>query len=170
MAEDDRDEETYLYMGGPEEIVPLDVKYVRIHHSVRRIHARAFRRRSQLRTVTDGDGLEAIGRGSFDRCESLCEIMISPTVRSIDIEEFAFSRCSQLRTVTGGDGLEFIEGNSFARCKSLCEIMISPTVSVIKEHAFCRCSHLRTVTGGDGLELGLGLEGPSQTLFLCRES
>ena len=72
--------------------------------------------------------------------------------------------------MTGGDGLEFIEGNSFARCKSLCEIMFSPTVSVIKEHAFCRCSHLRTVTGGDGLELGLGLEGPSQTLFLCHES
>ena len=30
MAEDDRDEEIYLYMGGPEEIVPLDVKYVSI--------------------------------------------------------------------------------------------------------------------------------------------
>ena len=149
MTEDDGDEGIFLYMGKHGGEVPLDVKCVRVHESVRRIHGRAFYCRSQLRTVTGGDGLEEIGYSSFARCESLCGITISPNVRVI--EKYAFTHCSQLKTVNGGEGLVEIGKEAFSTCYILQEITIYPSVKVIKDYAFHYCSGLTTVNGGEGL-------------------
>ena len=149
MTEDDGGEGIFLYMGKHGGEVPLDVKCVRVHESVRRIHGRAFYCRSQLRTVTGGDGLEEIGYSSFARCESLCGITISPNVRVI--EKYAFTHCSQLKTVNGGEGIKKIGKEAFSSCYFLQEIMIYPSVKVIKDYAFVYCSGLTTVNGGEGL-------------------
>jgi hypothetical protein len=115
MNDDNSDENIFIYMGRRGVDVPSDVIHVSIHHSVRSIHSYAFSGRSQLRTVTGGDTLEEIRRGSFARCDSLREITITPTVRLI--EDKAFYRCSRLTTVNGGLSEEL--SHIVLRCKRL---------------------------------------------------
>ena len=165
MTEDDGGEGIFLYMGKHGGEVPLDVKCVRVHESVRRIHGRAFYCRSQLRTVTGGDGLEEIGYSSFARCESLCGITISPNVRVI--EKYAFTHCSQLKTVNGGEGIKEIGPNAFWKCTFLEEITIYPSVEVIHNYAFNECRGLRIVNGGEGL-VEIGKEAFS-TCYILQE-
>ena len=163
MTEDGGGEGIFLYMGKHGGEVPLDVKCVRVHESVRRIHGGAFLCRSQLRTVTGGNGLEEIGYSSFARCESLCVITISPNVRVI--EKYAFARCSQLKTVNGGEGIKEIGPNAFGYCTLLEEITIYPSVEVIHKYAFNNCRGLRIVNGGEGL-VKIGKEAFSTCTFL----
>ena len=74
-----------------------------------------------LTTVTLGDGLEEIGKGSFACCRSVNEISIPNAVKTI--ENSAFAYCPGLTTVTLDNGLEEIGENAFCRCRALHEIV-----------------------------------------------
>jgi hypothetical protein len=69
---------------------------------------------------------------AFQEFTSLCEIVISPSVRAI--KEEAFYRC-----------LGLIRKKAFASCRLLHEIVIPPAIRVIKESAFEYCSELMIV-------------------------
>ncbi len=118
--------------------------------AVKAIEQDAFQGCLQLTIVNLGEGLEEIGRGAFQSCMSLHEIVIPPTVKAI--KEAAFFFCKQLTVVNLGEGLEEIGGDAFYECSSLHEIIIPPAVKAIKEYTFHRCSQLTTVNLGEGLQ------------------
>ena len=144
---------------------------IEIPASVETIEATAFKRCSQLATVTfeKGSQLKTIGGGysssyyygAFLGCSSLTSIEIPASVETI--EATAFSDCSQLATVTfeKGSQLKTIGGGysssyyygAFLGCSSLTSIEIPASVETIEATAFKRCSKLTTVTFEKGSQL-----------------
>ena len=144
---------------------------IEIPASVETIEATAFKRCSQLATVTfeKGSQLKTIGggyyssyyHGAFSDCSSLTSIEIPASVETI--EATAFKRCSQLATVTfeKGSQLKTIGGGyyssyyhgAFSDCSSLTSIEIPASVETIEATAFKRCSKLTTVTFEKGSQL-----------------
>ena len=144
---------------------------IEIPASVETIEATAFKRCSQLATVTfeKGSQLKTIGggyyssyyHGAFSDCSSLTSIEIPASVETI--EATAFSDCSQLATVTfeKGSQLKTIGGGyyssyyhgAFSDCSSLTSIEIPASVETIEATAFKRCSKLTTVTFEKGSQL-----------------
>ena len=149
MTEDDGGQGIFLYIGKHGGEVPLDVKCVRVHESVRVIEKHAFAHCSQLKTVNGGEGIKEIRPNAFWKCTLLEEITIYPSVEVI--HKYAFNECRGLRIVNGGEGLVEIGKEAFSSCTFLQEITIYPSVKVIKEHAFNYCSGLITLNGGEGL-------------------
>eukprot|EP00985_Skeletonema_marinoi_P011258 scaffold5329_cov126-Skeletonema_marinoi.AAC.13 len=62
MAEAQDDDEIFVYMGG-DQVVPMDVKRVRIDKSVKIIPTRAFQGRTRLIDVEFLDGMKKLGIG-----------------------------------------------------------------------------------------------------------
>jgi len=100
--------------------------------------------------VTLGDGLEEIGRGAFNSCTSMEEIVIPKAVRAIG--EGAFSECTRLTRATLGDGVEEIGKRAFEKCTSMKEIVIPPAVRDIHDTAFKGCLNLTRVKFCDEIE------------------
>ena len=130
--------------------IPDDVTHVKVHPSVKKIKAEAFRNCRQLTTVILNNGLEEIGKRAFKGCTSLERIVIPPTVKAI-VDE-AFADCTRLTIVILNDVLEEIGVCAFYGCSSLEHIEIPPAVKAIKNKTFFECSGLTTVIFGDGLE------------------
>jgi len=64
------DDEVFVYIGG-DQVVPDDVRCVRIDKSVKIIPSRAFELRRQLIYVEFHDGIEIIREAAFYGCTSL---------------------------------------------------------------------------------------------------
>eukprot|EP00984_Skeletonema_dohrnii_P022645 scaffold11743_cov95-Skeletonema_dohrnii-CCMP3373.AAC.2 len=75
MAEDGGDDDIFVYMGG-DQVVPEDVRRVRIDKSVKKIPNWAFDCREQLIDVKFHDGIEEIGNWAFSRCYSLKSVRL----------------------------------------------------------------------------------------------
>jgi hypothetical protein len=117
--------------------------------SVRMIQAWAFHDCLRLASAILNNGLEVIGKVSFQGC-ALVRIDIPPSIRAI--KDYAFFNCSDLMTAILNDGLEVIGKGSFQGC-ALVRIDIPPSIRVIKDDAFFNCSGLATAILNDGLEV-----------------
>jgi len=111
MAEVQGDE-IFVYMGG-DQVVPDDVRRVRIDKSVKIIPQRAFELRRQLIYVEFHDGIEEIWNWAFSRCISLKSVKVLG-VKVIKMR--AFQSCSGLTEVEFGVMLETIEEAAFHQC------------------------------------------------------
>jgi len=140
MADEAGNNNVFIYMGGNQR-VPRDVRYVRIHKSVKNISARAFRWCRHLVSVEMHDGVEIIEEDAFWGCSSLRGIKLTGVW---SIGRRAFAGCGALETVEFGDKLKFIEESAFSNCTSLRTIKI-PKVRVIGEGAFMGCEQLTDV-------------------------
>ncbi len=138
----------FLYMGG-DQVVPRNVRYVRIHKSVKIIRPGAFSECDQLVWVEMHDGVEIIEKGGFAGCYSLRRIKLTG-VRVIG--RMAFDTCTALEDVEFGDKLEIIDWHAFICCYSLRHINI-PKVRVIEHYAFSNCKQLIDVDLSEDLEI-----------------
>jgi hypothetical protein len=145
-ADDGGDNDVFVYMGGDQR-VPRDVRYVRVHKSVKVIRASAFCDCEHLVSIEMHDGVEIIEEDAFLGCRSLRSIKL-PGVRVIG--EMAFDECRALTEVEFGNKLDTIGREAFDRT-SLRNIKI-PKVRVIGARAFFGCEQLT------GVELSKDLE------------
>ena len=103
-VEGDDDDDIFIYTGGAQ-VVPRDVRRVRIDKSVKIIPAEAFLDRRSLIYVEFHNSIERIKRGAFEGCVSLKRVKLLG-VKVIEWE--AFDGCSGLTDVEGNK-LETIE-------------------------------------------------------------
>jgi len=136
----------FVYMGGDQR-VPRDVRYVRVHKSVKIITLRAFSNCFNLVSIEMHDGVEIIEQEAFSYCYSLSIQLLGVRV----IGKYAFHNCFALTDVEFGDKLETIGYEAFYSCTSLRTIKI-PKIRVIGEGAFAECVQLTEVELSEDLE------------------
>ena len=141
------DDEVFVYTGG-DQVVPRDVRRVRIDKSVKIIPNEAFFNREHLIHVEFHDGIETIGKWAFHRCSSLRSVKLMG-VKIIAVE--AFYNCVGLLDVEFGDKLETIGTGAFQFCRSLRTIKM-PSVKTIGMWAFGTCVQLTDLDLPEGLE------------------
>eukprot|EP00984_Skeletonema_dohrnii_P010234 scaffold3998_cov153-Skeletonema_dohrnii-CCMP3373.AAC.1 len=143
----DEDDEIFVYTGG-DQVVPRDVRRVRIDKSVRNIPEQAFQGREHLIYVEFHDGIETIGKWAFHRCSSLRSVKLLG-VKVIGEGAFFFCKC--LTDVQFGDKLEKIGQYAFNNCTSLRSVII-PSVKTIGKWVFGTCVQLTDLYLPEGLE------------------
>ena len=91
-----------------------------------------------------------IGYAAFKRCSDLTSVTIPSSVKLIRPDAFYY--CSALCSVNIPDQITTIEANTFGWCYSLTSITIPNSVRSIHEMAFFGCSSLATVTLGSSVK------------------
>eukprot|EP00984_Skeletonema_dohrnii_P012740 scaffold5202_cov133-Skeletonema_dohrnii-CCMP3373.AAC.5 len=148
MAEFDDTDEVFVYTGG-DQVVPNDVRRVRIDKSVKIIPRLAFDGLDNLIDVEFHDGIERVGEDAFNGCSSLRGVILLGVKI---IEARAFSRCIGLTEVElFGDKLETIEEGAFYSCNSL-RTLTMPSIRSIHRGAFIDCVQLTDLEFGEELE------------------
>eukprot|EP00984_Skeletonema_dohrnii_P027112 scaffold16563_cov87-Skeletonema_dohrnii-CCMP3373.AAC.4 len=145
-AEDD--DEIFVYTGG-DQVVPQNVRRVRIDRSVKVIPQRAFEHRTHLISVEFHDGIEIIEENAFYRCKKMRGPIKLLGVKIIKVAAFMY--CFALADIEFGDKLETVGDRSFSYCRSLTNITI-PSVKIIKCGAFGDCKQLTDLVLPEGLE------------------
>ena len=145
-AQADDDEMIFVYMGG-DQVVPMDIRRVRIHKSVKNIPRDAFYGREHLIDVEFHDGIEIVEAEAFHSCFSLRSAKLLGVKI---IKTRAFSNCFGLTDVEF-NSLETIEQRAFCNCTSLRSITM-PSVRTIGKCAFIYCYHLTDLYLPEALE------------------
>ena len=140
--------DNFVYMGG-NQVVPFDVRRVRIHKSVKIVRRSAFLYRQRLTYVEFHDEIEIIEEEAFEGCVSLRKVKLLG-VKVIKAD--AFKDCSGLLDVEFGDKLETIERQAFYNCNRLKNIRM-PSVRTVGKEAFALCTTLLNVEFGEKLEM-----------------
>ena len=98
------------------------------------------------------DSIKTI-RGAFRNCWGLQEVVIPPTLNSIDEE--SFMECESLQKIVIPDSVLTIKDRAFSGCKKLETIKLSNSLVSIGEEAFAGCSFLEKIVIPDSVkELG----------------
>lgn len=98
--------------------------------------------------------LEALPTYCFGGCESLTEIEIPQSVKTIG--DGAFFRCSSLEGIELPESVTIIEDGAFGGCESLAYVTLNPNLEIIGRNAFGGCISLNTIDIPDaGIELWL---------------
>ena len=114
-----------------------------IRSSVTTIGSKAFRDRTDLKSIAIPDSVTEISENAFDCCSSLKEVRIPDSVKKID--DFAFSGCTGLTGITLPRKLSKISTGLFCSCPELEGITIPDRVKLIERFAFSRCVSLKGV-------------------------
>jgi hypothetical protein len=135
------------------DVIPRNVTHVKVHPSVKQIHAWAFRGCLSLVEVEFSEGLELIGRMAFDNCGNLKNINKLPSTLK-EIRNGAFWQCWSLVEVEFSEGLEVIGISAFCDCQNLKHINKLPsTLKEIGDDAFCCCASLDSIEFPEGLQV-----------------
>jgi len=156
------DDEIFVYTGG-DQVVPRNVRRVRIDKSVKFIAMEAFTGRHNLIYVEFHDGVERIEEFAFPGCTSLrsvkslgvmiieggafngCENLEDVEFNSLEtIGNYAFMNCTSLRNITM-PSLKIIGFSVFDRCEKLLDLDLPEGLETIQERAFQSCERLRRI-------------------------
>ena len=85
-------------------------------------------------------GVEVIPRDAFMSCVRIEAVIMSDTVRRVEIEAFYY--CMSLSYVKLSRNLEYIANAAFIGCKSLKAIFVPPSCRDIGDYAFAVCEKL----------------------------
>lgn len=111
-----------------------DVTSITIPDSVINIGSWTFEECTSLESITLPNSITAIGNGTFSECTGLTSVTIPDSVTSIG--ESAFQKCSALKSITIPYGVTEIEENTFYDCLDLASVTIPETVTNIGKNAF----------------------------------
>lgn len=95
------------------------------------------------------EGVTAIGKEAFHKCQSLTSITIPDSVTSIG--EYAFYACKNLTSVHIPDGVTSIERCTFGHCYSLSRVILPEHLTFIRESAFRTCENLADISIPKGI-------------------
>lgn len=107
---------------------------------------RAFYGCTNLKDLSLGDKVTAIGSSAFADCKSIENLVIPNAVTSIG--ETAFSGCTGLTSVKIGNGTTSIGQSAFSGCTGLVSVKMGSGGSTIDQYAFSGCSVLNELTIG----------------------
>lgn len=113
---------------------------------------------TSLKSITLPEGLEYIGDGAFQSCQSLAEISVPDGVA--EIGDGAFCDCKSLSSVKLPQNIDSIGIAQFALCESLKSIEIPESVKSIQSAAFLG-------TGLTEVEIPFGVEYIGSGAFYC---
>ena len=122
----------------------LTIKKVIIQYGVTSIGDYAFRRFSQITSVTMSSSLRRIGVCAFSGCINIQRISIPYGVTSIGGN--AFELCRNLTNVTIPNSVTSIGQQAFWICDSLTSIVIPNSVTSVGYGAFEKCEALNSAT------------------------
>ena len=106
--------------------------------------------KTQIETVTIGDGVSSVGKFAFTNCAKLATVTLPDGLKTIG--KNAFGGCEKLATVTLPEGLQTIGEGAFTGCFALSDLTIPKSVETIEEYAFYQCGSLTHVTLPEGLQ------------------
>ena len=106
--------------------------------------------KTQIETVTIGDGVSSVGKFAFTNCAKLATVTLPDGLKTIG--KNAFGGCEKLATVTLPEGLQTIGEGAFTGCFALSDLTIPKSVETIEEYAFYQCGSLTNVTLPEGLQ------------------
>ena len=112
--------------------------------SVTKIGDNAFRKCSDLKSVTIPNSVNSIGSYAFAYSKDLTSIIIPDSVSTI--AEYTFRDCDGLISVTIPNSVKSINTGAFDDCSSLTSINLPTNLTTIGNVAFRSCSSLTSVT------------------------
>lgn len=121
---------------------------------------------TNLKNLSLGNKVTAIGEYSFEGCHALKSVIIPNSVTRLDI--YSFSGCILLSDITIGNQVQTIGKSAFSNCKSLASIIIPKSVKNINNSVFYGRKSLQTVVIADRSdELTLGGNDKSPLFADC---
>lgn len=106
--------------------------------------------KTQIETVTIGDGVSSVGKFAFTNCAKLATVTLPDGLKTIG--KNAFGGCEKLASITLREGLQTIGEGAFTGCFALSDLTIPKSVETIGEYAFYQCGSLTNVTLPEGLK------------------
>ena len=94
-----------------------------------------------ISSVQVADGITAIPDDAFWGCETLVDVTLPQTVRTIG--KRAFGRCVNLARINIPEGVTYIGDGAFLMCGSLTQHTIPDSVTAIESDSFWNCDNLR---------------------------
>lgn len=127
---------------------------IEIAASVKKIGNKAFSYCKSVSNLVFSDvGLEEIGEYAFENCDSLVNVSLPETVRTIS--DGAFFSCGALESINLPGTLETLGKKTFYDCGSLKAIAVPGKVKTIGDKTFYQCYKLASLTFNEGLtEIG----------------
>ena len=128
--------------------IPSSVSYEGATYTVTKIGSSAFRRCSELTSITIPNTVTVIGTIAFYDCTGLTQFDIPNSVTQID--SYAFCRCTGITSISFPPSLSRIEQDAFYGCTGLTAITIPANVTFIERGAFEYCSNLTSINVESG--------------------
>ena len=124
---------------------------VSIPAGVKTIGNAAFRRCSQLQTVTfaEGSALASIGDNAFEGCQQLSGLQLPSGVT--EIGQAAFNGCRALKEITIPNGVTELKTLTFGTCTSLQNVILPDGLQTIGDRVFSGCAALTQIVLPDGV-------------------
>lgn len=121
---------------------------------VEQVGVRAFQNCDSLTNVTLPDSCRSVGGAAFEDCDYLLNVTLNDGLETIG--EYAFSSCDSLNAVEIPGTVNTIEREAFSH-SGLSTLILNDGVSSIGEDAFCYCGYLGEVIIPDSVtEIGKG--------------
>jgi len=105
--------------------------------------------KSEIVSVSVGDGVESIGDYAFYQCSALTSVDLPDSLKTIC--DYAFSDCDSLVSVSFPEGIKEIHNGAFKGCTSLVSVTLPDSVTGIYSYTFRSCTALEEIDMGSSV-------------------